>query len=463
MMPPTPRRRNQNSIGQCSQTFTSPQGGYISVHSSSHQLKLEKALLDFNSHQEKRLSHLKTQHGQQHDDMIKKINLLWKNVSEKLNDASTTENTRNSMAPKSIVAISHVEKLRKKGIKSPSKLFSPKYLSPASIKELNKNPSASKRVYFVNSIVILSTDSDTEEEDISSINAHEHELGSKIRRNEEVKEQGKEVEEIFKDEETEIETEEEVEEVFDNETEEEEDEDEKYYNSLPAIKELIYHEWLLKNPRPSWVKEKIRAENPSNIKISCMIGHFFQKHAYIDLESPINIMSRNQYNRIMTYKLGPRKKLSNPNKIRNFVGRVKGLRVFIGSLAYKCNFMILEDTTSVIDDCLGEFVFGKAFVDETSLVYNKEEGTVMIKQDSKKIKFKMPHTMELFKQIRLMGASTDFIPPLAYKENISNERMHYYQSLLIGDEYRQDEGDRRGVRHLMRLEKEMMDDRGEVM
>ncbi|GJU96289.1 retrovirus-related pol polyprotein from transposon TNT 1-94 [Tanacetum coccineum] len=86
--------------------------------------------------------------------------------------------TRNSMAPKSIAAISHVEReeLRKKGIKIPSKLFSPKYLSPASIKELNKNSSASKCVYFVNSIVILNKDSNTEEEDVSSTNTHEHDL-----------------------------------------------------------------------------------------------------------------------------------------------------------------------------------------------------------------------------------------------------------------------------------------------
>ncbi|GKA31185.1 MAK10-like protein [Tanacetum coccineum] len=149
-----------------------------------YQIKLEKALLDFDSNQEKRLSHLRTQLGQQHDDMIGKNNLLWKTASEKLNDVSTPENAGNSMAHKSIVAISHDEReeLRKKGIKSPSKLFSLKYLSPASIKELNKNPSPPKRVYFVNSIVILSTDSDTEEENISSTNVHEHELGNMVRR-----------------------------------------------------------------------------------------------------------------------------------------------------------------------------------------------------------------------------------------------------------------------------------------
>ncbi|GJT32782.1 hypothetical protein Tco_0923201 [Tanacetum coccineum] len=217
-------------------------------------MKLEKALLDFESHKERRLSHLRTQLGQQHDDMIGKIDLLWKTVFEKLNDVFTPENAGNSMAPKSIAAISQVEReeLKKKGIKSPSKF----------------------------------KDSDTEEEDISSTNAREHDL---------------------ENEESERETEEEVAEVFDDETEEEEDDDTKYYNSPPAIKELVYHEWLLKNPQPSWVKAKIRAENPSNTKTSCMIGHIFKKHAYIDIESPINIMSRNQYNQIMTYKLGPRK------------------------------------------------------------------------------------------------------------------------------------------------------------
>ncbi|GJU51185.1 hypothetical protein Tco_1220740 [Tanacetum coccineum] len=47
------------------------------------------------------------------------------------------------------------EELRGKGIKSPSKSLSPKYLSQSSLAEKNRNPSSSKRVYFVNSIVIL--------------------------------------------------------------------------------------------------------------------------------------------------------------------------------------------------------------------------------------------------------------------------------------------------------------------
>ncbi|GKA74991.1 hypothetical protein Tco_0781369 [Tanacetum coccineum] len=254
------------------------------------------------------------------------------------------------MAPKSITAISHDEReeLRKKGIKSPSKLLSPKYLSPASIKELNKNPSSPKRVYFVNSIVILSTDSDTEEEDVSSTNACDLNLDGMVKGKEGVKNQGKEenevetdikVEEVIEEEESEFKTDEEIEEIL------EEEEDEKD-------------------------------------------------------------------------------------------GRIRGLKVFIGSLAYN--------------------------KEETSLVYNEEEGMVMFEQDDKKITFKMPHTMEVFKQIKLMGLSTDSIPPSAHKENFGHIRTHYYQSLLIGDEYKQGGGDMRGIRHLMRLEKEIMDNKGEV-
>ncbi|GJW68811.1 hypothetical protein Tco_0123235 [Tanacetum coccineum] len=40
-------------------------------------------------------------------------------------------------------------------------------------------------------------------------------------------------------------------------------------------------------------------------------------------------------------------------KIYNFVGRVKGLKVFVGNFTYECDFMVLVDTTSVIDHDLG--------------------------------------------------------------------------------------------------------------
>nr|GEZ69122.1 hypothetical protein [Tanacetum cinerariifolium] len=63
-----------------------PQNGSLSTYSSSYQTKLEKALIDFDAPREKRLSILRTQLEQHQDDMISKINLLWKAISKKLDD-----------------------------------------------------------------------------------------------------------------------------------------------------------------------------------------------------------------------------------------------------------------------------------------------------------------------------------------------------------------------------------------
>ncbi|GKE67496.1 hypothetical protein Tco_1521657 [Tanacetum coccineum] len=68
------------------QTFINLQNGSLSTYSSNYRTKLEKALVNFDSHQENRLSSLRTQLGQQQDDMISNVNLLWKTISEKLDD-----------------------------------------------------------------------------------------------------------------------------------------------------------------------------------------------------------------------------------------------------------------------------------------------------------------------------------------------------------------------------------------
>ncbi|GJS63357.1 hypothetical protein Tco_0677921 [Tanacetum coccineum] len=65
---------------------------------------------------------------------------------------------------------------------------------------------------------------------------------------------------------------------------------------------------------------------------------------------------RLHYNWIMSKRLGPKRKPSNPGKICNFVGRVKGLKVFVGNFIYECVFIVLEDTTSVIDHDLGLYL-----------------------------------------------------------------------------------------------------------
>ncbi|GKE34468.1 hypothetical protein Tco_1453790 [Tanacetum coccineum] len=154
----------------------------------------------------------------------------------------------------------------------------------------------------------------------------------------------------------EVESEEEFEEEIEEETEEEDEDNPEHFDTFSTMKELGYHEWLLKNPQPRWVKAKIRTGNLNNVKFSFMIGYFDKKQAYLDMESPINVMSRLHYNWIVSNRLKPRRKPSNPKKICNFVGRVRGLKVFIGNFTYECDFMVLEDSTSVIDHDLGSVV-----------------------------------------------------------------------------------------------------------
>nr|GEW57111.1 hypothetical protein [Tanacetum cinerariifolium] len=189
MKPPTPGKTNQTLTRNKLKTFISPQNGSISTHSSNYLMKLEKALDDFDSHQEKRLSSPRTRLGQQQDDMIGKNNILWKTVSEELNDAPISKSAGNSMAFENIASISHIEReeLKRKGIKSPLNLFSLKYLSPTSIIELNKNPSAPKRVHFVNSIVILSKESEAKDGETTTNTTPEHDHNTTNEAKEEVK------------------------------------------------------------------------------------------------------------------------------------------------------------------------------------------------------------------------------------------------------------------------------------
>ncbi|GKB47718.1 hypothetical protein Tco_0898471 [Tanacetum coccineum] len=256
----------------------------LSTPGEGYQTKLEKALIDFDSHQEKRLSSLRTQLGQQQDDMISKINLLWKAVSEKLDDAPIRDTAGNPAAQMNFTSTNDPtrEELRGKGIKSPSKLLSLKYLSQSSLAEQNRNPSSPKRVHFVNSIVILNKEDEAKEEGNVKTSTTEYE-----------------------DHEMTVESEEEFEEETKDEIEEEEEDSPKHFDTFPTMKELRYHEWLLKNPRPPWVKAKVRTGNLNNVKFSCMIGHFDKKQAYLDMESPINVMSRLHYNWIMSKRLGP--------------------------------------------------------------------------------------------------------------------------------------------------------------
>ncbi|GKC30511.1 MAK10-like protein [Tanacetum coccineum] len=85
-------------LGTTLNSSTSTQKGSFSTYSSSYQAKLERTLSEFDSHQERRLSSLGAQLGRQQDDMINKINILWKVFSKKLDNTSTHDTAGDSMA-----------------------------------------------------------------------------------------------------------------------------------------------------------------------------------------------------------------------------------------------------------------------------------------------------------------------------------------------------------------------------
>ncbi|GJT76057.1 putative reverse transcriptase domain-containing protein [Tanacetum coccineum] len=130
----------------------------------------------------------------------------------------------------------------------------------------------------------------------------------------------------------------------------------------------------------------IVGESPSNLKIPCNIGHVHVWKAYIDLNSPINIMTRTQYNWIMKRQLESR---NDPESHRGIM-------------------------------------LGKPFVELSNMTYDSSLGIVKFKNEADEIAYMMPHKIEQFK-------------------SLSNMEKEHKQSVY----YRNEEGKRRGVDYVM--------------
>ncbi|GKB17671.1 hypothetical protein Tco_0851594 [Tanacetum coccineum] len=72
----------------------------------------------------------------------------------------------------------------------------------------------------------------------------------------------------------------------------------EYFDIFPTRSELAYHKYLMCGPLPSIsLKNPIITKGyPSNLKIPCNIRHVHVEKAYIDPNSPLNIMTRMMYN-----------------------------------------------------------------------------------------------------------------------------------------------------------------------
>ncbi|GKD54339.1 hypothetical protein Tco_1287726 [Tanacetum coccineum] len=134
-----------------------------------------------------------------------------------------------------------------------------------------------------------------------------------------------------------------------------------YFDTFLTRSELAYHKYLMSGPIPSlFLRNPIITKGcPSNLKIPCNIGHVHVEKAYIDLNFPLNVMTRMLYNWIMRRKLDPREDIN--RGVNNFMRRIKGMHVFIENFTYVIDFMIVEDIGSIIDPRLSQVILGKPF------------------------------------------------------------------------------------------------------
>ncbi|GKA41097.1 retrotransposon ORF1 [Tanacetum coccineum] len=228
----------------------------------------------------------------------------------------------------------------------------------------------------------------------------------------------------------------------------------EYFDTFPTKDELTYHKYLMCGPIPSiFLRNPIITEGcPSNLKIPCNIRHVHIKKAYIDLNSPFNIMTRMMYNWIMRRKLNPREDTN--GGISNFTGRIKGMHVFIGNFTYVADFMIVEDISSIIDPRLSQVVLGRPFIEVSSMTHDLPEGVVRFTNGDNEISYKMPYKIEQYNSLSNLEKEHT---KLVYLRNDEDKRIgvEHVMSKILGF-YK--ECLELGPEHLIG-----MDDEGEVM
>ncbi|GKD63226.1 hypothetical protein Tco_1305334, partial [Tanacetum coccineum] len=251
----------------------------------------------------------------------------------------------------------------KKGIiKCPSKLLSPKYQAQPSLGDEGRNSSSPKRVHFVNTITIIRKEDEPKETEPLKFDSDRY----LDRNNENPVDKESKASEIVIDEE----------ELSDHginddgcevDKEEEWVEYEEPLDLVDMNEESVYESLIEKMPSCSLNFDfRIEKGDPSNLKIPCMIGRKFIANVYIDLDSPMNVMSLAGYNAIINqgYEFMG----------QNFIGIGKDMHVFRGNMCRVMDFTILENIEATIDPNLSQVVFGRPFLEITKLILDREQG-----------------------------------------------------------------------------------------
>nr|GEY41760.1 retrotransposon Orf1 [Tanacetum cinerariifolium] len=124
-------------------------------------------------------------------------------------------------------------------------------------------------------------------------------------------------------------------------------------------------------------------------------------------------------------KLNPRE--NSNRRVSNFIGKIKGMHVFVGNFTYVIDFIIVDDISSIIDPRSSQVVLRRPFVETSNMTIKPPEGVVRFTNETNKVAYKMPHKIEKYNSL----------PDL--------EKEHTKSVYL-----RNEEDKRRGVEYVMR-------------
>ncbi|GJY97833.1 hypothetical protein Tco_0514743 [Tanacetum coccineum] len=186
--------------------------------------------------------------------------------------------------------------------------------------------------------------------------------------------------------------------------------------------------------------------NPWSLKIPSVIGTVYTSHAYIDLQSPVNIMSRAYHNKIREKSFQAHRNPYQPYKFCNFVERAKNVHIFIGCFVYALDFMILEDLGSIINSGLSKVVLEQPFAHTSKLAYDESLGLIRFAQRENEVVFRMPQRtkeLDLVSSLEKDKFEAFFVENLKVRKkgfkHVLEKRKGYYKACMnLGHNYKRD-------------------------
>ena len=175
------------------------------------------------------------------------------------------------------------------------------------------------------------------------------------------------------------------------------------------------------------------------LQLSCKIG-YADFHPFVDTSSPVNIISKECYNKVMSKEL--------EYKGNNFLGIATNVHVFVGRHTFLVDFVVLDDVSEFVEDGLTGVILGSPFKAISGLGEDPKQGVVWLQQGGDKTIFMMPRAIKNFKHLNHKQLShmrpllelSDEDRENGYKDPHQKIRGFYTGCLMLGNEYKRNQG-----------------------